>query len=76
MCGNIVVRGFLLAEYDVLSEIREVRERLSRIESMLRFIIERNIMEDDALPDEASAIESDDELVDYRSVRDQLVRNA
>ena len=65
-----------MAEYDVLSEIREVRERLSRIESMLRFIIERNIMEDDALPDEASAIESDDELVDYKSVRDQLVKNA
>ena len=60
----------------MLSEIREVRERLSRIESMLRFIIERNIMEDDALPDEASAIKSDDELVDYRSVRDQLVKNA
>ena len=65
-----------MAEYDVLSEIREVRERLSRIESMLRFIIERNIMEDDALPDEVSAIESDDELVDYKSVRDQLVKNA
>ena len=60
----------------MLSEIREVRERLSRIESMLRFIIERNIMEDDALPDEVSAIESDDELVDYKSVRDQLVKNA
>ncbi len=65
-----------MAGYDVLSEIREVRERLSRIESMLRFIIERNIMEDDALPDEVSAIESDDELVDYKSVRDQLVKNA
>ena len=56
----------------MLSEIREVRERLSRIESMLRFIIERNIMEDDALPDEASAIKSDDELVNYRRVRSQL----
>lgn len=65
-----------MAEYDVLSEIRKVGERLSRIESMLRFIIERNIMEDDALPDEASAIESDDELIDYKSVRDQLVKNA
>ncbi len=60
----------------MLSEIRKVGERLSRIESMLRFIIERNIMEDDALPDEASAIESDDELIDYKSVRDQLVKNA
>jgi len=65
-----------MAEYDVLSEIRKVGERLSRIESMLRFIIERNIMEDDALPDEASAIESDDELIDYKSVRNQLVKNA
>ncbi len=66
----------MLAEYDVISEIRKFRERLSRIESMLRFIIERNIMKDDALPDEVSAIESDDELVDYKSVRDQLVKNA
>ena len=66
----------MLAEYDVISEIRKFRERLSRIESMLRFIIERNIMKDDALPDEVSAIESYDELVDYKSVRDQLVKNA
>jgi len=61
-----------LAGYDVLSEIRKVREWLSRIESMLKFIIERNIMEDDALPDEVSAIGSDDELVDYRRVRSLL----
>ncbi len=72
MLKLIVVWGFLLAGYDVLSEIREVRERLSRIESMLRFIIERNIMEDDALPDEVSAIGSEDELVNYRRVRSQL----
>ncbi len=63
----------MLAEYDVISEIRKFRERLSRIESMLRFIIESNIMEDDALPDEASAIESDDELADYRSVKVMLL---
>ncbi len=62
-----------MAGYDVLSEIREVRERLSRIESMLRFIIEKNILEDEALPDEVSAIESEDELIDYRSVREKLV---
>ena len=62
-----------MAAYDVLSEIREVRERLSRIESMLRFIIEKNILEDEALPDEVSAIESEDELIDYRSVREKLV---
>ena len=61
-----------MAGYDVLSEIRKVREWLSRIESMLKFIIERNIMEDDALPDEVSAIGSDDELVDYRRVRSLL----
>ena len=61
-----------MAEHDVLSKIREVRERLSRIESMLRFIIERNIMEDNVLPDEVSAIGSDDELVDYKRVRSQL----
>ena len=62
-----------MAGYDVLSEIREVRERLSRIESMLRFIIEKNVLEDEALPDEVSAIESEDELIDYRSVREKLI---
>ncbi len=62
-----------MAAYDVLSEIREVRERLSRIESMLRFIIEKNILEDEALPDEVSAIESEDGLIDYRSVRGGLL---
>ena len=45
-----------MVEAELLSEIREIKERLARIESMLRFIIERNIKEAEPLPDEVEAI--------------------
>ncbi|MCD6488322.1 MAG: hypothetical protein J7K21_03760 [Desulfurococcales archaeon] len=45
-----------MVEAELLSEIREIKERLARIESMLRFIIERNIEEAEPLPDEVEAI--------------------
>jgi len=57
----------------LLSGIRGVRERLSRIESMLRFIIEKSILEIESLSDEVSSIELEDVLVDYRSVRGGLL---
>ena len=57
----------------LLSGIRGVRERLSRIESMLRFIIEKSILEVESLSDEVSSIELEDVLVDYRSVRGGLL---
>lgn len=59
---------------ELLSEIREIKKRLARVESMLRFIIERNIEEVEPLPDEIEAIESGDELVDLDEIKQKLAR--
>ncbi|MCD6195289.1 MAG: hypothetical protein J7J82_00685 [Staphylothermus sp.] len=58
-----------------MSEIREIKERLARVESMLRFIIEKNIEEAEPLPDEIEAIESKDELVDLDEVKQKLLKS-
>ncbi len=60
---------------EILSEIREIKERLIRVESMLRFIIERYIEETEPLPDEIEAIKSEDELVDLDEIEQKLMRN-
>ena len=60
---------------ELLLEIREIKERLIRVESMLRFIIERNIEETEPLPDEIEAIKSEDELVDLDEIKQRLMRN-
>ena len=60
---------------ELLSEIREIKERLIRVESMLRFIIERNIEETEPLPDEIEAIKSEDELVGLDEIKQELMRN-
>ncbi len=59
---------------ELLLEIREIKERLARVESMLRFIIEKNIVETEPLPDEVEAIKSEDELVDLDEVKRMLKR--
>jgi len=63
-----------LLSSELLSEIREIKKRLARVESMLRFIIERNIEEVEPLPDEIEAIESGDELVDLDEIKQKLAR--
>jgi len=60
---------------ELLSEIREIKERLARVETMLRFIIEKNIEEAEPLPDEIEAIESKDELVDLDEIKRKLMGN-
>jgi len=45
------------------------------MESMLRFIIEKNIEEEEPLPDEIEAIESKDELVDLDEIKRKLMGN-
>lgn len=60
---------------ELLSEIREIKERLIRVESMLRFIIERNIEEAEPLSNEIKAIKSKDELVDLDEIKQRLMRN-
>ena len=60
---------------ELLSEIQEIKKRLARMESMLRFIIEKNIEEEEPLPDEIEAIESKDELVDLDEIKRKLMGN-
>ncbi len=59
---------------ELLSEIREIKERLARVKSMLRFVIERNIEEVEPLPDEIKAIKSKDELVDLDKNQAKVTR--
>ncbi|BAN89833.1 hypothetical protein [Aeropyrum camini] len=61
-----------MSSSEILSEIREIKERLAKLESMLRFIIERNIQEVEPLPDEIEAIESKDELIDIKEIKENL----
>ncbi len=64
-----------MASSELLSEIQEIKKRLARMESMLRFIIEKNIEEEEPLPDEIEAIESKDELVDLDEIKRKLMGN-
>ena len=64
-----------MASSELLLEIREIKERLARLESMLRFIIERNIEEAEPLPDEIDAIKSEDELIDLDEIKQKLTGN-
>lgn len=57
---------------ELLSEIREIKERLAKVESMLRYIIEKNLEEEEPLPDEIEAIKSKDELIDLNDVKRRL----
>jgi len=65
-----------LSSSELLSEIKEIKERLARLESMLRFIIERNIEEEEPLPDEIEAIESKDELIDINEIKRKLIEES
>ena len=73
MLGNV---GGGLSSSELLSEIREIKERLARLESMLRFIMEKDIEEEEPLPDEIEAIESKDELMDLNEVKRKLMEKS
>jgi len=60
---------------ELLSEIREIKERLTGVESMLRFLIEKNIEEVEPLPEEVEAIKSEDELIDLDEIKQKLLRS-
>lgn len=60
---------------ELLSEIREIKKRLARIESMLRLMVEKNLSEEEPLPDEVEAIQSRDELVDLDEIRRKLLKD-
>jgi len=64
-----------LPSSELLSEIREIKKRLARIESMLRLMVEKNLSEEEPLPDEVEAIQSRDELVDLDEIRRKLLKD-
>ncbi len=64
-----------MVDSEISLEIKEIKGRLNRIESMLYFIIERNIEETEPLPDEIEAIESEDELIDLDEIKQKLIGN-
>jgi len=43
---------------------------------MLRFIIEKNIEEEEPLPDEIEAIESKDELIDINEIKRKFIEKS
>ena len=63
-----------MSSSEVLSEIREIKERLAKLESMLYAIMERDVPETEPLPDEVEAIESSDELIDIREIKRRLMK--
>ncbi|RUM47752.1 MAG: hypothetical protein DSY37_01435 [Hyperthermus sp.] len=63
-----------MSSSELLSEIREIKRRLAQIESMLRLVVEKDLAEEEPLPDEAEAIQSRDELVDLDEIRRKLLR--
>ncbi len=65
-----------MSSSELLSEIKEIKERLARLELMLRFIIERNVGEEEPLPDEVEAIESKDELIDIDEIKRKLMEKS
>ncbi len=65
-----------MSSSELLSEIKEIKERLARLELMLRFIIERNVGEEEPLPDELEAIESKDELIDIDEIKRKLMEKS
>ncbi len=50
-------------------ELEEIKRKLETIESMVRLLLERGIPEDEPLPDEVEAIESEDELISLDTIR-------
>ncbi len=62
-----------MSSLELLSELREIKENLAKVEAMLRLIIERGVEEEEPLPDEVEAIESSDELVDFDEVKQKLL---
>ena len=53
-------------------ELNESKKKLETLESMIRLLLERGIPEDEPLPDEIEAIESEDELISLEEARKSL----
>ena len=61
-----------MSSSELLSEIREIKRKLLQIESMLRLIVEKNLADEEPLPDEVEAIQSRDELIGLDEIKKRL----
>ena len=50
-------------------KLEDIRRKLETLESMVKLLLERGIPEDEPLPDEVEAIESEDELISFEGMR-------
>ncbi len=53
-------------------KLEDIRRKLETLESMVRLLLERGIPEDEPLPDEVEAIESEEELISLEEAKKLL----
>ncbi len=53
-------------------KLEDIKRKLETLESMVRLLLERGIPEDEPLPDEVGAIESEDELISLEDAKKLL----
>ena len=53
-------------------KLEDIKRKLETLESMVRLLLERGIPEDEPLPDEVEAIESEDELISLENAKKLL----
>ena len=53
-------------------KLEDIKRKLETLESMVRLLLERGIPEDEPLPDEVEAIESEDELISLEDAKKLL----
>ncbi len=53
-------------------KLEDIRRKLETLESMVKLLLERGIPEDEPLPDEVEAIESEDELISLEDAKKLL----
>ena len=53
-------------------KLEDIRRKLETLESMVKLLLERGIPEDEPLPDEIEAIESEDELISLEDAKKLL----
>jgi len=63
-----------MSSSELLMRICELKQSLAAVESMLRLLLERSILEEEPLPDEVETIEAEDELVELEKLKKELAK--
>ena len=54
------------------AKLEDIKKKLETLESMVKLLLERGIPEDEPLPDEVEAIESEEELISLEDAKKLL----